>query len=140
MLGDAQAGVDLALAAQDGAHREVVGDLRDVVHAQVRRARVDAEADRRQGAREALARAAIVAALVDSADGTVTLRAGADTLARRALGALHGVRIAASRDSVTYSPLGVGRGLANARYVVSRGSAAETVWVSRLGRVRTGGE
>lgn len=88
---------------------------------------------------EALARATIVAARVDSADGVVVLRAGADTLARRPLGALHGVRIAATRDSVTYSPLGLGRGLANARFVVSRGSASETVFVSRLGRVRPGG-
>lgn len=88
---------------------------------------------------EALARATVVAARVDSADGVVVLRAGADTLAHRRLGALHGVRIAATRDSVTYSPLGVGRGLANARFILARGGAAETVFVSRLGRVRVGG-
>lgn len=87
----------------------------------------------------ALTGAQVVAARVDSADGSVTLRSGADTVARRALAALHGVRLAASRESVTYSPLGLGRGLANARYIVARGSAAETVWVSRLGRVRVGG-
>jgi prepilin-type N-terminal cleavage/methylation domain-containing protein len=87
----------------------------------------------------ALAGAQVVSARVDSADGSVTLRGGADTVARRALGALHGVRVAASRESVTYSPLGLGRGLANARYVLARGAAAETVWVSRLGRVRVGG-
>jgi Tfp pilus assembly protein FimT len=87
----------------------------------------------------ALAEARVVAARVDSADGSVTLHGGADTLARRPLGALHGVRVAATRESVTYSPLGLGRGLANARFVVTRGSAAETVWVSRLGRVRRGG-
>ena len=88
---------------------------------------------------EALARAAVVAARVDSGDGSVVVRIGIDTLARRRLGALHGVHVAATRESVTYSPLGVGRGLANARFVLARGSAAETVWVSRLGRVRVGG-
>lgn len=88
---------------------------------------------------EALARMTVVAARVDTGAATVTVRSGRDTLARRLLGALHGVRVAATRDSVTYSSLGLGRGLANARFVVARGSAAETVWVSRLGRVRVGG-
>ena len=88
---------------------------------------------------EALARMAVVAARIDTADGTVTVRSARDTLARRPLAALHGVRIAATRDSVAYSSLGMGRGLANARFIVVRGSAAETVWVSRLGRVRVGG-
>ena len=87
----------------------------------------------------ALAASVPVAAIVDPADGSVTLRAGPDTVARRPLGALHGVRLSSSRDSVTYSPLGVGWGVSNARFVLLRGAAAETVWVSRLGRVRVGG-
>ena len=88
---------------------------------------------------EALARGGVVAARFDTADGSVTLRSGTDTLARRRLAALHGVRLLVTRDSVAYSALGLGRGLANARFVLVRGSAAETVWVSRLGRVRVGG-
>ena len=88
---------------------------------------------------EALARARVVAARFDTSDGSVTLRAGTDTLAQRRLAALHGVRLLVTRDSVAYSALGLGRGLANARFVLVRGSAAETVWVSRLGRVRVGG-
>ena len=87
----------------------------------------------------ALAGTWVVTARVDSSDGTVTVRSAADTLAHRPLAALHGVRLSATRESVTYSPLGLGRGLANARFILSRGSAAETVWVSRLGRVRRGG-
>jgi Tfp pilus assembly protein FimT len=106
--------------------------------ARVRMAAADLAAVLADARDEALARAAIVAARFDSADGAVVVRSGADTLASRRLGTLHGVRLAASRESVTYSPLGLGRGLANARFIVARGSAAETVWVSRLGRVRVG--
>ena len=107
--------------------------------ARVRMATADLAALLAEARDEALARALIVAASVDTADGSVTLRCGRDTLARRPIGALHGVRLAASRDSVAYSALGVGRGLANARFIAKRGGAAETVWVSRLGRVRVGG-
>jgi prepilin-type N-terminal cleavage/methylation domain-containing protein len=87
----------------------------------------------------ALAASATVAVVVDARDGRVTLRDGPDTLLVRRLAELHGVRLASSRDSVTYSSLGMGRGAANARFVLARGAAAETVWVSRLGRVRVGG-
>jgi prepilin-type N-terminal cleavage/methylation domain-containing protein len=87
----------------------------------------------------ALAAAVTVAARIDTLHGSVILRAGADTLAHRRVEALHGVHLASTRDSITFSPLGLGRGVANARFVVWRGSAAETVWVSRLGRVRIGG-
>ena len=79
----------------------------------------------------ALAGAQVVSARVEATDGSVTLRSGPDTIARRALAAHHGVHLDASRESVTYSPLGLGRGLANARFVLARGAAAETVWVSR---------
>lgn len=87
---------------------------------------------------EALARQTVVTARLDTADGSVTLRSGRDTIGRRPLGALHGVHLKVTRDSIAYSALGLGRGLANARLILARGSAAETVWVSRLGRVRVG--
>lgn len=88
----------------------------------------------------ALASGTTVGARVDTAAGSVTLLAGPDTLVRWTVGPLHGVRLTATRDSVAYGALGLGRGLANARWVVRRGAAAETVLVSRLGRVRTGAE
>lgn len=87
----------------------------------------------------ALARGQAVAVRVDTAAGTAMMQAGADTLARRTIGALHGIRLAVTRDSVAYGALGLGVGLANARWIVRRGAAAETVLVSRLGRVRVGG-
>jgi hypothetical protein len=52
------------------------------------------------------------------------------------VGALYGVRLEPSRDSMAYAPSGLGWGGANLRVVVRRGAAADTVVVSRLGRVR----
>jgi hypothetical protein len=46
------------------------------------------------------------------------------------------VRLAATRDSMAYLPLGLGYGAANLRAVLTRGRASDTVFVSRLGRVR----
>jgi hypothetical protein len=41
-----------------------------------------------------------------------------------------------TRDSIAFYPSGLGYGAANTRLIVSRGAAAETVTVSRAGRVR----
>ena len=49
---------------------------------------------------------------------------------------LFGVTLASSRDSLAYSATGLGYGVTNASLVVRRGLAAETVSVSRTGRVR----
>lgn len=73
---------------------------------------------------------------VDTASAFVAVRAGADTLERLPLRDLFHVSLRASRDSIAYAPTGLGYGAANATFVISRGSAAETVVVSRLGRVR----
>jgi hypothetical protein len=66
----------------------------------------------------------------------VVVHAGADTLRRLHLRARHGVRLSASRDTMAYAPPGVGHGAANLRVILTRGRAADTVVVSRLGRVR----
>ncbi len=73
---------------------------------------------------------------IDSAPARLTMRAGNDTLRRRDEKAIHGVRYVATRSSVVYSQLGMGFGVSNLTLVVTRGAAAETVTVSRLGRVR----
>ena len=73
---------------------------------------------------------------VDEATGTVLLYTARDTLHRNALGAAYAVTLAASRDSVSYGPTGLGWGAANTSIVVRRGSVADTITTSRLGRVR----
>lgn len=73
---------------------------------------------------------------LDTARVTASLRVGHDTLIHREQGTLFGVRFKASRTSVTYTQLGLGFGVSNLTLVVSKGEAAETLTVSRLGRVR----
>ena len=53
-----------------------------------------------------------------------------------ALGHAHGVTLASSRDSLAFDVRGLGYGAANLTLVARRGRAAETLVVSRLGRVR----
>ena len=52
------------------------------------------------------------------------------------LGSSHGVMLSASRDSMAYAPNGLGYGAANLTIILRRGESAETIFVSRLGRVR----
>ena len=61
-----------------------------------------------------------------------------DTVLALPVGMRHGVAVAASRPSMTYTASGLGYGGANLRVIVSRGAAAETVFVSREGRARLG--
>ena len=73
---------------------------------------------------------------IDPRAGTVTVTQGADTLAWRSLGTLFGVTLRASRDSLAFDGRGLGVGAANTRVTIQRGNVTETVFVSRLGRVR----
>lgn len=84
----------------------------------------------------AFARWRLTSVTFDAAAASLTLFTGADTLARRPLRELYGVAVAVTRDSVTYAPNAMGYGASNARIVLTRGAAADTVTVSRLGRVR----
>lgn len=94
--------------------------------------------------RSALAAARALAALraeraavrFDTARAAVTVHLRGDSALRRPLGALYGVRMTATRDSMAYAASGLGWGAANLRVELRRGAAVETVTVSRLGRVR----
>lgn len=84
----------------------------------------------------AIARGSRVTLEIDPATSTISVRAGAEMVGSREIGAAHGVILSANRTTITYSPIGVGYGAANASLVVSRGAVVDTVVVSRLGRVR----
>jgi prepilin-type N-terminal cleavage/methylation domain-containing protein len=75
---------------------------------------------------------------VDIVRGAGTLRVWRDSEAvmSRAVAALHQVDVSATRDSLAYDARGLGFGAANLSIVIRRRSAVETVFVSRLGRVR----
>jgi prepilin-type N-terminal cleavage/methylation domain-containing protein len=85
---------------------------------------------------DALAQRAVVSLRVDTVAGTVGLSARGEPLTLRALGHAHGVRLSTTRDSIAFDVRGIGYGAANLTLVARRGSAAETLVVSRLGRVR----
>ena len=86
--------------------------------------------------RWSLSRASRTAITFDTAAATLIVRSYADTVARRSLRSSHSVGLSASRDSMAYAPNGLDYGASNLTLVLRRGEAAETVFVSRLGRVR----
>ena len=91
-----------------------------------------------------VARASAIAAgrpadvVIDELRARLRVVTGDDTVLAIPVGARHGVAVAASRPSMTYTASGLGYGGANLRVIVSRGAAAETVFVSREGRARLG--
>jgi type II secretory pathway pseudopilin PulG len=88
------------------------------------------------GRRSAISRRVTVGVIMDTAGSTIIVRIGPTELARRDFRARYGVSMTASRDSMSYDPRGLGYGAANLTVVAKRGQGAETLFVSRLGRVR----
>ena len=84
----------------------------------------------------AIARGAQSVLDIDPATGVFSIRVGPELIRSGDVGAAHGVVIASSRTSMTYSPIGVGYGAANFSLSVARGNVADTIVISRLGRVR----
>ena len=84
----------------------------------------------------ALSRGAAASFVIDGARGEITVTCAGDTIARRAIAALHGVTLVASGDSVRYAPDGLATGVSNTTLLVARGPRVDSVVVSRLGRVR----
>jgi type II secretory pathway pseudopilin PulG len=72
----------------------------------------------------------------DRLHSRVAVHRAADTINVVAIGHLHGVTLDATRDSMAYQPSGLGFGSANLSVVLARGHSADTVHISRLGRVR----
>ena len=102
----------------------------------VRSAATDIRATLGQARTMSLAGHAMVVVHIDSARGVLTIRQGSRTLLRRAVEQAHGVDLRATRESLAYDPYGMGRGASNLSVVIRKGAARETVFVSRLGRIR----
>lgn len=83
----------------------------------------------------ALTRGRHAAIRIDTAGARLVVHTFGDTTLRMPLGASWGVRLSASRDSSAVAPDGLGYGAANLRLILMRGAAADTITVSRLGRV-----
>lgn len=124
----ALAGMLMAIAVPRG---------RDTVdRAAVRAAAADVRATLGRARALAVAGQARVVVEVDTVSGMLRTRRGSEILLRQPVGERHDVRLARTRDSLAYDAHGMGWGASNLSIVVRRGTAAETVFVSRLGRVR----
>ncbi len=84
----------------------------------------------------AIARGSAATVEIDTAARTISVTLDGDTLRRGDVGMEHGVQLSSNRSSMAYSPTGIGYGAANLSVVVRRSSVADTIVVSRLGRVR----
>jgi prepilin-type N-terminal cleavage/methylation domain-containing protein len=111
-----------------------VGKLLDSIH--VRGAVLEIES-LFSGARHiAIARSAQTTVDIDTVDQAIYVSVGVDTLRKREIGRDHGVRLSATRVRMSYSATGMGYGAANLSVYVRRSSFVDTVFVSRLGRLR----
>lgn len=111
-----------------------LGRLRDGIA--VRNATAEATSAFAIARRTAILRAATAAIGIDRPPGFITVTAAGEMLLQRNLEEAHGVTLSATRDSTAYSALGHGVGAANLSLVIARGTVAETIFVSREGRVR----
>jgi Tfp pilus assembly protein FimT len=82
-------------------------------------------------------RGAYASFVADTRSGHLRVVSGGEVLFERDELHTRGVKLEASRESVTFAPGGLGWGAANTTVIVSRGSRSDTVVMSRLGRVRT---
>lgn len=84
----------------------------------------------------AIVRGARAELAIDDPPGNITVAVGGESIMRRDLEGSYGIALTTTRDSTAYSPLGLGHGVANLRMVIEKGRVAETIFVSREGRVR----
>ena len=73
---------------------------------------------------------------IDTLARIIRVTGGGEILREREIGRAHDVRISATRVRMSYSQTGMGYGAANLSVVVRRNGSVDTIFVSRLGRVR----
>lgn len=110
------------------------GKLLDRVR--VRGAVIEVEALFHSARHIAIARSAQSTVDIDTAQAAIRVSVAGDTVRTAWIGADHDVHIGASRLRMSYSPTGMGYGASNLSVFVRRSSAFDTVFVSRLGRLR----
>lgn len=111
-----------------------LGTLRD--RASVRSAATEIAAILSSARRAAMLRSTGAMVVIDEARSTASVIVAADTILAHDAGRELGVTITATRDTVLYGPSGRGWGASNTSIVVARGRWSDTLFVSRLGRVR----
>jgi Tfp pilus assembly protein FimT len=109
-------------------------DLLDSIH--VRGAAAEIQSLFGEARHTAIARSTLASVDVDPARRIVSITVNGDTTRVHDLGRDHGVQLSATRIHMSYAPTGMGYGAANLSLVVRRNAAVDTVFVSRLGRVR----
>lgn len=102
----------------------------------VRNASAEAVAAFAMARQSAIVRGARAQIALDDPPGTISVSVDGRSIMRRDLEGVYGVALSSTRDSTAYSPLGLGHGVANLRMLIERGRVAETIFVSREGRVR----
>ena len=111
-----------------------LGALRD--RAAVRSATTELAATLASARRVAMLRSTGATVVIDAGRSTASVIVGADTIFTRSLGDELGIQLSATRDTVLYGPSGRGWGASNTSIIVARGRSVDTLFVSRLGRVR----
>ena len=110
------------------------GKLLDRV--QVRGATLEVESVFNAARHIAIARSAHTTVDIDTVSRTMYVSVAGETVRKKEIGTDHGVELSSSRGQMTYAATGMGYGAANLSVVVRRRAAVDTVFVSRLGRVR----
>lgn len=103
---------------------------------EVRGAIMDIESTFGAARHAAIARSAHATVGIDTSARVIFLTVGEDTVRKHDVGREHRVQLSATRSQMSYAATGIGYGAANLSVVVRRNSAVDTVFVSRLGRVR----
>lgn len=104
----------------------------------VERAAYDLAAAHFRARTTAIARNSVTLLMVSPDSIRMRIMAGRDTVARwaREGGATYGVQVTGSSRWLRFHPAGIGFGLANGSWTLSRGATQRRVIVSRLGRLR----